>query len=77
MINNILKIALMSFILMTGALALEFENIEADLEPLRSGSCKWGDFDGDGDLDLLLSGRRETATEKVYFTGIYENLGED
>ena len=36
--------------------------------PVRQSSAKWGDFDGDGDLDMLLTG----ITESVTVSGLVE-----
>jgi len=37
-------------------LGLDFENIVAGLPGVADGNAQWGDFDKDGDLDILLSG---------------------
>ena len=50
---------------------LEFTNIASELGVNRMdghGPCAWGDFDGDGDLDLVLAGRDT-------FIGLYRNDG--
>ncbi len=48
-----------------------FSTLGHDLPMVRHGSVSWGDFDGDHDLDVFLSG--ETKTGLV--TGIYVNDG--
>ncbi|RLD58720.1 MAG: hypothetical protein DRJ05_07550 [Bacteroidetes bacterium] len=48
---------------------LEDDNII--LTPVINGACDWGDFDGDGDLDILLTGYSNGSC----ITKIYENLG--
>ncbi len=37
---------------------------------LFNGDVKWGDFDVDGDMDLLMSG---AASDGAFFTAVYEN----
>lgn len=43
------------------------------LEPVRYGRASWGDYDNDGDLDILLSGNQGSSG----FLGIYRNDGTD
>jgi len=50
-----------------------FENIEADLIGVRSGAVRWGDYDGDEDLDLLLTGEADRAGDGNGETRIYRN----
>jgi len=42
-----------------------FTDINAGLKEIAFGSCSWGDYDNDGDLDILLSG--------AWITKIYRN----
>ncbi|MFQ5823329.1 MAG: FG-GAP-like repeat-containing protein [bacterium] len=50
----------------------DFTDINAQLIGVMSGSVRWGDYDNDGDLDLLLMGR--TTTEGFDpITKIYRN----
>lgn len=49
-----------------------FLEVDAELIGLRSSSSTWGDFDGDGDLDILLCGY---LGDFEHLTTIYENLG--
>lgn len=52
----------------------EFVKIETDLPGLCHGSIKWGDYDNDGDLDLLQHGWEGTLNH--YATQIIENTGD-
>jgi hypothetical protein len=42
----------------------------AGLENIEDGSARWGDYDGDGDLDVLLTGRDGNSNP---FTAVYRN----
>ena len=52
--------------------SLILTKIDVGLPGVYSSSLEWGDFDNDGDLDLLLAGRTESSTN---ITNIYENDG--
>ncbi|MBU0677307.1 MAG: VCBS repeat-containing protein [Verrucomicrobia bacterium] len=47
-----------------------FVDIEADLEWVQYCEAAWGDFDGDGYLDVIIAG---TASGGVYSTSVYLN----
>jgi predicted nucleotidyltransferase len=49
-----------------------FTNINAGLAGLRHGSAAWGDYDNDGDLDLLVTG----DTDAGYLSRVYRNDAE-
>jgi hypothetical protein len=49
-----------------------FTDIQADLIPLYMSDGEWGDYDLDGDLDILISGM---ATDFSFHTRIYRNDG--
>jgi hypothetical protein len=49
-----------------------FSKINTGIIPVRNGSADWGDYDNDGDLDLLITG--ETYGDKLV-TKIYKNNG--
>jgi hypothetical protein len=50
-----------------------FTDIEAGLAGVSYGSVAWGDYDNDGDLDILLTG--DTGSSEV--TKVYRNDGSD
>ena len=56
---------------------LNFYNINADLPGMHSGFGLWGDYDNDGDLDVLLSGSKQNSrlgSQPVQTTTIYKNM---
>ena len=48
-----------------------FTALNLGLRPLQGGAAAWGDFDSDGDLDLLLAGYNET--DAAEYTRLYRN----
>jgi hypothetical protein len=50
-----------------------FTDINAGLKGVKSGTGIWGDYDSDGDLDILIAGDMGTASPDVPFTGLYRN----
>ena len=50
----------------------DFVNINAGLTGLYTGGVEWGDYDGDGDLDLVITGQDDKHTAQ---TIIYRNDG--
>ncbi|MBN1338119.1 MAG: VCBS repeat-containing protein [Bacteroidales bacterium] len=52
-----------------------FTRIYAGLAPVAMGRVTWGDYENDGDLDILLTGK--IAGCGTFTTAVYENLGND
>lgn len=48
-------------------------NVAPGLPALEKGSVAWGDYDNDGDLDILITGRLNTTT---HLSAIYRNRGD-
>ncbi len=52
-----------------------FVDIQAGLPGLSSSAVAWGDFDNDGDLDILLTGQDRVAIDPP-ISRVYENQGD-
>jgi hypothetical protein len=50
-----------------------FTEITEQLVPIRTGDAKWGDYDGDGDLDIAICGTDTSGVFGAYVTKIYRN----
>jgi hypothetical protein len=50
-----------------------FVEFDAGLVGVLGGSAAWGDYDGDGDLDILLTGKQLLLSSDTAFTGLYLN----
>lgn len=53
---------------------LTYKSISVSLEKIEKGSAAWGDYDNDGDLDLVIGGRND---QNVRVTKLYRNDGND
>ena len=57
-----------------------FVDIQANIELLFYGAIDWGDYDNDGDLDLLISGSTENFGAETYIynndNGVFNNSNE-
>ena len=55
----------------------EFSDIGAGLPGLQYGKVAWGDYDNDGDLDLLLVGIADPSASLVYRndSGVFTDIG--
>ena len=73
--NNYLK-SLALFILIFPLIikAQTFTNINAGLTGLHFSDVAWGDYDADGDLDVIIAG---LDTENIGVTKLYKNEGDD
>jgi hypothetical protein len=49
-----------------------FTDIRASLQPVAWGSAEWGDYDNDGDLDILITGNKYKYGQ---YSAIYRNDG--
>lgn len=54
-----------------------FTDIEANIEGVSHSSLEWGDFDNDGDLDVLITGATTAPDEGNYIYNVYNNMGDD
>ncbi|MDZ4120802.1 MAG: VCBS repeat-containing protein, partial [Candidatus Cloacimonadaceae bacterium] len=50
-----------------------FTDLDAGLQGMHFGAVRWGDFEGDGDLDIICIGRGTTTA--IRYTKIYLNNG--
>jgi len=50
-----------------------FTDINAGLQGVSFGSCAWGDYDNDGDIDILLTGQYYIRTTRYVISRIYRN----
>ena len=53
-----------------------FTNINASLTGVWSSSAAWGDYDNDGDLDILITGNSASGSSQVRISEIYRNNGD-
>jgi len=60
--------------LCSAAYSQGFTNINAGLVGTHWGDVAWGDYDGDGDLDVIVTGMDAASVGQ---TNIYENIGGD
>ena len=67
-------IALIIVFLSTLCSGQQFTEISTSLTALDRGAVTWGDYDNDGDLDILITGSTSSAQEDKY-SKIYQNNG--
>ncbi len=65
-----LILILLPFIFIFNSRAQQFENINAGLSSLKESAVAWGDFDNDGDADIIACGHRSNDTP---LTVIFQN----
>ncbi|MEM6336817.1 MAG: FG-GAP-like repeat-containing protein, partial [Bacteroidota bacterium] len=47
--------------------------VDAGLTPIANGNAEWGDYDGDGDPDLLLAGPANVVDARTYRIRVFKN----
>jgi hypothetical protein len=52
-----------------------FSDISAGFPDVYYGSVAWGDYDNDGDLDIVLTGCVDISDSTTYVSRIYRNNG--
>ena len=78
--RNLFFLTLVSLLINTYNFSQTFTLTSIDLEPIRYASLDWGDYDNDGDLDLLASGQKYIGAQfnnSDPRTTIYRNDGND
>ena len=78
--RNLFFLTITSLLINTYNFSQTFTLTSIDLEPIRYASLDWGDYDNDGDLDLLASGEKYIGApfnNSDPRTTIYRNDGND
>ncbi|MBT8378789.1 MAG: T9SS type A sorting domain-containing protein [Ignavibacteria bacterium] len=80
--KNSIFVIIVSLLLNINNYSQSFTQIEANLKPMRYASIDWGDYDNDGDLDILTSGSKFVGDTANFnnsdpATIIYRNDGND
>jgi len=78
--RNLFSLTITSLLISTYNFSQTFTHTNIELEPIRYASLDWGDYDNDGDLDLLASGEKYIGApfnNSDPRTTIYRNDGND